>query len=653
MGPLTEDLPEWSISSGVKVEDLKKKDIKPSRGGMADTALDSGFVLDGTITSPGQKTPPVHEGTAETGSLLDEGFSLPKQSADDTLQTPGDADGLISSLDAEYISSRGTLNGSDTLLSVPQEDVDTNEGLLDIPQERKKTEIAGQFLDDGGLVFEQPVEMPSKPRQAQTEELIFEPSLEQLMEQPEKPKDEEPEELYNSPSLEQLLEESSGVEQPLNDASGMEAAAQEHDAVEEHLGYLANSMKDWEQSENALSEAAAMLLNISGERSRDEEKEELQSLRQGLDNITASIHRMSASAREDMADVIEQTQRDNELSEAVQAETVTAESAASRPFGQESNMADLIEQTQRDNELSEAVQAETVTAESAASRPFGQESNMADLIEQTQRDNELSEAVQTETVTTESAASRPFGQEPNMAPGAGKAVKMRTLDPLDESASSGMDVDQILEKYKSSTGKTETAPPRQMSEQASEIKRQTAEQIRTAEQPAAGSKPVVMKTLTPLDEAETSGMNVNGIAELYKKPEPKRTKASKHESERKHIKASKQESEKKRVKAKDQEFETTVVPEGEESADGFRFVVDKGIVENPVEWRIDASFQSGGQDDSSAQSESAAEDENDVLTVSAVEDHLKKQEVEVKRRRVEKSRMENSSGFAYALSDLK
>ncbi len=610
MGPLTEDLPEWSISSEIKVEELKKKDIKPSRGEMADTALDSGFVLDGTITSPEQKTPPVHEGTEETGSLLDEGFSLPKQSADDTLQTPGDADGLISSIDAGHISSRGTLNGSDTLLSVVQEDADTNEGLLDIPQERKKTEIAGQFLDDGGLVFEQPVETPSRQRQAQTEDLIFEPSLEQLMEQPEKPKAEEPEELYNSPSLEQLLEESSRVEAPLNDASGMEAAAQEHDAVEEHLGYLANSMKDWEQSENALSEAAAMLLNISGERSRDEEKEELQSLRQGLDNITASIHRMSASAREDMADVIEQTQKDNELSQAVQAETVTTESVAPRPFGQESNMADVIEQTQRDNELSEAVQAESV-------------------------------------------APRPFGQESNMAPGAGKAVKMRTLDPLDESASSGMDVDQILEKYKSSTGKTETAPPRQMSEQASEIKRQTAKQIRTAEQSAAGSKPIVMKSLTPLDEAETSGMNVNGIAELYKKPEPKRTKASKHESERKHIKASKQESEKKRVKAKDQEFETTVVPEGEESADGFRFVVDKGIVENPVEWRIDASFQSSGQDDSSAQSASAAEEENDVLTVSAVEDHLKKQEVEVKRRRVEKSRMENSSGFAYALSDLK
>lgn len=86
---------------------------------------------------------------------------------------------------------------------------------------------------------------------------------------------------------------------------------------------------------------------------------------------------------------------------------------------------------------------------------------------------------------------------------------------------------------------------------------------------------------------------------------------------------------------------------------GFRFVVDKGIVENPVEWRIDASFQSGGQDDPSVQTASTAENDNDVLTVSDVEDKLKKQEVEVKRRRVEKSRMENSSGFAYALSDLK
>ena len=175
-------------------------------------------------------------------------------------------------------------------------------------------------------------------------------------------------------------------------------------------------------------------------------------------------------------------------------------------------------------------------------------------------------------------------------------------------------------------------------------------------------------------------MNVNGIAELYKKPESKRTKVSKHESERKHIKASKHESERKRGKALDQEFETTVIPEGEETADGFRFVIDKGIVENPVEWRIDASFQSGGQDRSDVQADEAEEDDDDVLTVSDmkdqlkkqeveaeesvgydddvltvsdVEDQLKKQEVEVKRRRVEKSRMENSSGFAYALSDLK
>lgn len=571
MGPLTEDLPEWSISPEINVQDLKKKETKPDRGERADAALDSGFVLDGTITSPRQGNPHVKAETAETNSLLDEGGALPKQPVDDTLQMLGDAEGSITSfdaeqvLDAEHISSRDTLREADTLLSVPQEDFDTSKGLLDTQQERKKVEIAGQFLDEG-LFFEQPMEAPSKPRKAEMEELIFEPSLEQLMDQPAEPKAEEAEEPYNSPTLEQLLEES-GAEAVLNEASELEAVTVEHDVVAEHLGYLANSTNDWEQSENALSEAAAMLLNISGERTKDEEKEELQSLRQGLDSITASIHRMSASAREDMADVIEQTQRDNELSEAVQAETVTTE----------------------------------------------------------------------RTIQS-------FGQEPEQTSEVRKTVQMRTLEPLDESVSSGMDVDQILEKYKSLSSETEKASMRQTSGPAAEMKRQTVEQ------PAANSRPIVMKTLTPLDESETSGMNVNGIAELYKKPEAKR---SKRESERKHLKASKQESEQRRGKASDQEFETTIIPEGEETADGFRFVVDKGIVENPVEWRIDASFQSGGQDDPSVQTASTAENDNDVLTVSDVEDKLKKQEVEVKRRRVEKSRMENSSGFAYALSDLK
>lgn len=574
MGPLTEDLPEWSISSEIKVEDLKKKETRPDRGASAGMALDSEFVLDGTITSPGSATSQVHAGNAQINSLLDEG----------------------------------------TLLSVPQGDIDRNEGVLDIHPERKTKEIAGQFLDDGELFFEQQIEEPAKPRATQSEELIFEPSLEQLMDQASEPKTAQPKELYDSPSLEQLLEETSGVEASLNEASGLEAATEEPDQVDEHLGYLASSMKDWEQSENALSEAAAMLLNISGGRSEDENKEELESLRQGLDNITASIHRMSASAREDMADVIEQTQRDNELFEAVQAETASAEQTA-----------------------------------------------------------------------------WPNVDRFEKAPSAPKTVQMKTLDPLDESESSGMDVDQILERYKASSSKTANEPIRQvpeqtadvngkLPEQAADVNRRQAEQIRTAGQPADGSKTVVMKTLTPLDENETSGMNVNGIAELYKKPESKRTKVSKHESERKHIKASKHESERKRGKALDQEFEITVIPEGEETADGFRFVIDKGIVENPVEWRIDASFQSGGQDRSDVQADEAEEDDDDVLTVSDmkdqlkkqeveaeesvgydddvltvsdVEDQLKKQEVEVKRRRVEKSRMENSSGFAYALSDLK
>jgi len=140
------------------------------------------------------------------------------------------------------------------------------------------------------------------------------------------------------------------------------------------------------------------------------------------------------------------------------------------------------------------------------------------------------------------------------------------------------------------------------------------------------------------------------MKETKKESERKHAKASKNESERKLAKASKKQAERKHVKTADHEFETFVIPEGEESGDGFHFVVDKGIVENPVEWRIDSSFQSGSPQ---AEYASAAEDDKEVFTVSGIEDQLKKQEVEAKRSRVEKSRLEASSGFAYALSDLK
>ena len=42
------------------------------------------------------------------------------------------------------------------------------------------------------------------------------------------------------------------------------SGSEERDEIDEHLNHLANSMDDWEQSEHALSEAAAMLSGISG-----------------------------------------------------------------------------------------------------------------------------------------------------------------------------------------------------------------------------------------------------------------------------------------------------------------------------------------------------------------------------------------------------
>lgn len=507
MGPATENLPEWSISSEISTEELIKKEAAPNRENIAEMALDSAeFVLDGTISSPGK-------------------------------------------------ASRPVADSSDVLIS-PQRDFRSNDGMLDLSHERVKTERSSQFLDGT------PVPDVS-PKEAQ---------------------------------------------KPV-------AAAAENDEVEERLGYLANSLKDWEQSENALSEAAAMLLNISAGHGEDE-KDDIQSLRRGLDNITASIHRMSASAREDMADVIEQTQRDNELLEAIQAETAEVERTVKMDIPESLHI--------NTPEAADTLQIKTP--------------NVADTIKIKTPD--VGDAIKIKTPdTTDTIQIK--------TPVAADTMQIRTPGAFDESESGGMNIDQILEQYHTTIPKTTVQS----------VHRESV----AVEQPAV-SRPVVIKTLAPLDETETSGMNVNGIAELHKKSESRQMKETKKESERKHAKASKNESERKLAKASkkqaerkhlktaDHEFETFVIPEGEESGDGFHFVVDKGIVENPVEWRIDSSFQSGSPQ---AEYASAAEDDKEVFTVSGIEDQLKKQEVEAKRSRVEKSRLEASSGFAYALSDLK
>ncbi len=259
------------------------------------------------------------------------------------------------------------------------------------------------------------------------------------------------------------------------------SGSEERDEIDEHLNHLANSMDDWEQSEHALSEAAAMLSGISGKHIGEErgDKKQIQSLKQGLDDITASINRMNATAREDMADVIEQTQRDNDLLEAINVEPIMEGSKKSQP---------------------------------------------------------------------ESEFISGSGTQPQ------KQMKISRLKPLDDS---------------------------------------------------------------------TSGMEVEKIAELYK--------VSTH-----HKPAS---------KLAGDGFETVVMPESEKTGDDFRFMVDKDIVANPVEWKMD---------ESALRAAKAAEEEKAALKAAAeAKAALKEAEEARAAAEAEKAKAEAARAEAEAANILK
>lgn len=135
--------------------------------------------------------------------------------------------------------------------------------------------------------------------------------------------------------MEQPTEESSEIRNEIP----AETPDRERDEVEEKLTHLVNSMNPWEQSENALSEAAAML-SEEGKTSAtgvDSEEKKLKDLFERLD-ISENLDRMNAVAQEDMADVIEQTQKDNELVDAIEvgivepADTVGKETESEAVF---------------------------------------------------------------------------------------------------------------------------------------------------------------------------------------------------------------------------------------------------------------------------------------------------------------------------------
>lgn len=115
-------------------------------------------------------------------------------------------------------------------------------------------------------------------------------------------------------AMEQSTEEASEIRNKIQE----ESSDRERDEVEETLSHLVNSLDPWEQPENALSEAAAMLSKEEKASTTgvDSEEKKLKDLFERLD-ISENLDRMNAVALEDMADVIEQTQKDNELVDAI------------------------------------------------------------------------------------------------------------------------------------------------------------------------------------------------------------------------------------------------------------------------------------------------------------------------------------------------
>ena len=295
LGLPTEDLPEWSVSLDYseKVEEQKTESSSgtsnPALGAELQnanavntgsensashtgSALDSGFraefVLDGDITSPSPSQNPNPAGTIpsteENQTILGDNLSSFQQNADT-------ADAFLGS-DLGVANSAGSSEDSISTLGMS---ASANTA------EESNIILGGDALTDQNQEEER-IEIPEPASEQRTEPMTFQAEPEART-----PIEPEPKEI---------------------------------DEVEERLNHLANSMKDWEQSEHALSEAAAMLSHEHQQFPDEEESGDdkpLSNLMKGLDNITRSLDRMSASAREDLADVIEQTQKSNELAEAI------------------------------------------------------------------------------------------------------------------------------------------------------------------------------------------------------------------------------------------------------------------------------------------------------------------------------------------------
>ena len=348
LGIPTEDLPEWTIDlSFVEKEKEEKEKEKittanetvsaPEKSGSGiDSVFNSEFVLDGNITSPSNKNVGGLESefnsfndtvntsvSAESDSVL--GGSV-TQSADDSISTLGNfaesdtvlgssviqsADDSISSLGTDTIlragdESNATLGsgnqvsslGTDTILGVGDESNATLGFGNQVSSLESDTVLVSDVQDSG-----------------ESESILASGSFDETESSTLSLSDDVSEKTNLMPEAVQP--------EPVLEGQKTEPDVTEKDEVEEKLNHLVNSMNDWEQSENALSEAAAMLsveaeAKASMEIENNEEDKELKSLFDRLD-ISESLDRMNAAAQEDIADVIEQTEKDNDLLEAINA----------------------------------------------------------------------------------------------------------------------------------------------------------------------------------------------------------------------------------------------------------------------------------------------------------------------------------------------
>ena len=357
LGISTEEKPEWTISldfdaNNVVKDDLEEQSVgqdKPKgSGSIFNDALDSDFLSDDrSFFSDAQNS-----GRNSTGIAggLDETIQSP--GAESSFGNTGSSDSILGAVDGSIPI------GADDSLTTISTGADTsfeNEvfiGSQERSEEKKEPSSSKVYVDQSAKVVQEVVDQFSASMQAVVEQLSASVHAEQSIKEPEQPLD-------HLSQMQEEKEESAGIieepavepEQPLDHLSQMqeekeepagiieepavepvlevinehkeEIPGRERDEVEEQLTHLANSVDPWEQSENALSEAAAMLSKEGKNLAVgvNSEEKELKDLFERLD-ISENLDRMNAVAQEDMADVIEQTQKDNELVEAIDVRTI-------------------------------------------------------------------------------------------------------------------------------------------------------------------------------------------------------------------------------------------------------------------------------------------------------------------------------------------